>query len=58
MAHHKLTLPAMTRRVLRRLRRRLWRIAHRIEQRHAGGEMRHPEDRATVGEWGHLGDGR
>lgn len=45
------------RRVLRRFRRRLWFIAHRLERRY-GGEMQHAEDRAAIGEWGHLGDGR
>lgn len=47
------------RRALRRFRHRLWRVAHGLGQRHAsraGGEMRHPEDRAGLAEWGHCGD--
>lgn len=46
------------RRVLRRLRHRLWLVARGLERRAGGGEMRHPEDRAAIGEWGPLGDGR
>jgi hypothetical protein len=47
------------RRALRRLRHRMWRVAHGLDQRHArrtrGGEMCHAEDRATLSEWGHCG---
>jgi hypothetical protein len=43
------------RRALRRLRHRLWLIAHHLEQRNAGIEMAHTEDRATRPEWGPLG---
>jgi hypothetical protein len=47
------------RHALRRLRHRLWRVAHRLEQRRArrasGGEMCHVEDRAALTEWGHCG---